>query len=93
MRRARFAGAPRPPASNPSRAAGSVHHERVARILTRNGSYRKDTMLWGVAVVFLLLWISGMVGAWAMGWLVHLFLVLAIVAVVLQVLRGTKASG
>jgi hypothetical protein len=57
------------------------------------GSCRKDTMLWGVAVVFLILWISGMVGAWAMGWLVHLFLVLAIVAVVLQVLRGTKASG
>jgi hypothetical protein len=50
-------------------------------------------MLWGVAVVFLLLWLAGMAGTWAMGWLVHLFLVLAIVAVVLQIVRGAKASG
>jgi hypothetical protein len=48
-------------------------------------------MLWGLAVVFLLLWVTGMAGAYAMGVFVHLFLVLAIVTVVFQVLRGLRS--
>ena len=65
----------------------------VGSSATRLLCARKDTMLWIVAALFLLLWITGMIGAWAMGWLVHLFLVLAIAAAVLQLLRGRKASG
>ena len=47
-------------------------------------------MLWLIAGVFLVLWLIGMVGVYAMGAFVHLFLVLAIVAVILKLVRGTR---
>jgi hypothetical protein len=47
-------------------------------------------MLWLIAGAFLVLWLIGMVGVYAMGAFVHLFLVLAIVAVILKIVRGTR---
>jgi hypothetical protein len=47
-------------------------------------------MLWLIAGIFLVLWLIGMVGVYAMGAFVHLFLVLAIVAVILKIVRGTR---
>lgn len=49
-------------------------------------------MLLGVAIVFLILWIVGLVGVYTIGALVHLFLVLAIISVVFHFLRGRKAT-
>ncbi|MGA2082900.1 MAG: lmo0937 family membrane protein [Holophaga sp.] len=48
-------------------------------------------MLWGIAFVFLLLWILGRVGVYTLGAFVHLFLVLAAATILLQLLRGRKA--
>ena len=44
-------------------------------------------MLWGIAVLLLVLWLVGMIAAWAMGAFVHLFLVLAVVAIFIQIFR------
>ncbi len=52
--------------------------------------FERNHMLWLIAGVLLVLWLIGMVGVYAMGAFVHLFLVLAIVVVILNFVRGTR---
>ena len=47
-------------------------------------------MLWTIAVILVVLWILGMVSSYTMGGLIHILLVLAIIAVVVNLLRGRK---
>ncbi|MCX6097870.1 MAG: lmo0937 family membrane protein [Caldiserica bacterium] len=47
-------------------------------------------MLWTIAVILVVLWILGMVSSYTMGGLIHILLVLAIIAVVVNLLRGKK---
>jgi len=48
------------------------------------------SMLWTIAVILVVLWILGMVSSYTMGGLIHILLVLAIIAVVVNLLRGRK---
>ncbi len=48
-------------------------------------------MLVTLAVILLVLWALGLVSGYAMGGLIHLFLVVALVVVVLQFLSGRRA--
>jgi hypothetical protein len=47
-------------------------------------------MLWTIAVVLLILWALGLLSGYAMGGLVHLLLVIALVVVVFQFLSGRR---
>ena len=47
-------------------------------------------MLWKIAVIFLVLWALGLVSGYALGGLIHLLLVVAIVMVLVQVISGRK---
>jgi len=47
-------------------------------------------MLWTLAVVFLVLWATGLLASYTMGGLVHVLLVLALVSVIVQVFRGRR---
>jgi hypothetical protein len=47
-------------------------------------------MLWTIAVILVVLWILGMVSSYTLGGLIHILLVLAIIAVVVNLLRGKK---
>ena len=47
-------------------------------------------MLWTIAVVLLILWVLGLVTTYTMGGFVHLLLVIAIVVILLNVIRGRK---
>jgi hypothetical protein len=47
-------------------------------------------MLWTIAVILVVLWLLGMVTSYTMGGLIHILLVLAIIAVVVNLLRGKK---
>ena len=49
-------------------------------------------MLWTIAVVLLIAWAIGMAGVYTIGALVHLFLVLAVIAVILQLIRGRRVA-
>jgi Family of unknown function (DUF5670) len=49
-------------------------------------------MLWTIAVVLLIAWVIGMAGVYTIGALVHLFLVLAVVAVIFQLIRGRRVA-
>ncbi len=45
-------------------------------------------MLWTIVVVLLVLWALGLVTSYTMGGLIHLLLVIAIIVIVVNVIRG-----
>lgn len=49
-------------------------------------------MLWTIAVILLILWALGLFSGYAMGGLVHLLLVIALVVVVFQFLSGRRVG-
>jgi len=48
-------------------------------------------MLWTIVVVLFILWALGMVTSYTMGGLVHLLLLLAVVAIVINLVRGRRS--
>jgi hypothetical protein len=49
------------------------------------------TMLWTLFVVLLLLWLLGVVSSYTLGGFIHVLLVLAVVAVLVQLISGRRA--
>jgi hypothetical protein len=47
-------------------------------------------MLWTIFLILLVMWMLGMVTAYTMGGFIHVLLVLALVAVVIQLLSGRR---
>lgn len=47
-------------------------------------------MLWTIFVVFIALWILGLVTSYTMGGLIHILLLLAIATVLIRVIQGRK---
>ncbi len=50
-------------------------------------------MLWTIVVVLFVLWLLGLVTSYTMGGLVHVLLVLALVVIVFNLIRGRKITG
>jgi hypothetical protein len=48
-------------------------------------------MLYTIAMVLLILWLLGLVSGYAIGGLIHLLLVVAVVMVLLRVIQGRRA--
>ncbi len=48
-------------------------------------------MLWTLFVIMLVLWLVGVVSSYTLGGFIHLLLVLAVVALVFQLLTGRRA--
>lgn len=49
-------------------------------------------MLYTIAVVLVVLWLLGLVTSYTMGGLIHILLVIAIIVVLLNVIRGRKPA-
>jgi hypothetical protein len=47
-------------------------------------------MLWTIFVILLVMWLLGMVTAYTMGGFIHILLVIALVAAVIQLLSGRR---
>ena len=47
-------------------------------------------MLYTLAVILVILWLLGMVGSYTLGGLIHILLVVALVMVVLNLVRGRR---
>ena len=47
-------------------------------------------MLWTIFVILIVMWLLGMVSAYTMGGFIHILLVLAVVAVAVQLLSGRR---
>lgn len=48
-------------------------------------------MLYTLAAILVVLWLLGMVGSYTLGGLIHILLVVALVVVVVNLLRGRRA--
>jgi len=48
-------------------------------------------MLWTIFVILLVLWLLGMVSSYTVGGFIHILLVLAIVALAIQLITGRRA--
>ena len=48
-------------------------------------------MLYTIAVVLLVLWLLGLVSGYAIGGLIHILLVVAVIMVLLRVIQGRRA--
>jgi len=48
-------------------------------------------MLWTIAVILVILWALGLVSSFTMGGFIHLLLVLAVIAIVFQLIQGRRA--
>ena len=49
-------------------------------------------MLWTVAVVLIVMWALGMLGGYALGGKLHVLLIIALIVVVTQFLRGRRVE-
>ena len=47
-------------------------------------------MLWTISIILVVLWILGMVSSYTLGGWIHLLLVLAVIAIVVNLIRGNK---
>jgi hypothetical protein len=48
-------------------------------------------MLWTLVVILLILWLLGVVTSYSLGGVIHLLLVIALVVIVINLLRGRRA--
>ncbi len=48
-------------------------------------------MLWTIVVILAVLWLLGMMSSYTAGGLIHILLVLAVIAVVVNLLQGRRA--
>ena len=49
-------------------------------------------MLWTIAVILIVLWAVGLVSAYTLGGFIHILLVLAVIALIFQVIQGRKLA-
>jgi hypothetical protein len=55
-------------------------------------SEREGIMLWGLAILFVVLWGLGLLTSYTLGGFVHILLVLAVVVVVIRVIQGRRVT-
>lgn len=47
-------------------------------------------MLYTVAVIFIIMWLLGLITSYTMGGFIHVLLVIAVVVVLLRIIKGRK---
>ncbi|MDR3564314.1 MAG: lmo0937 family membrane protein [Negativicutes bacterium] len=47
-------------------------------------------MLWTICVIFIVMWLLGMVTSYTMGGLIHVLLVIAIIMALVNIIRGRR---
>jgi len=52
----------------------------------------EETMLWTLFVVLLVLWLIGVVSSYTLGGFIHILLVLAVIALVFQLISGRRTA-
>ena len=64
----------------------------LASNVVRRDCECEGDMLWTLFVVLLVLWLLGVVSSYTMGGFIHLLLVLAVIALVFQLITGRRAA-
>jgi hypothetical protein len=51
---------------------------------------RRNTMLWTIFVVLMVLWLLGVTSAYTLGGFIHILLLLAIATVLIRIIQGRR---
>jgi hypothetical protein len=51
----------------------------------------RDTMLWTITVILLVLWLVGLVSGYTVGGWIHILIVLAIISLIFNLISGRRA--
>ena len=71
--------------------AGAVERGAKTRDVFENRQM-EETMLWTVFVILAVLWLLGIVTAYTMGGFIHVLLVIALVALIFQLMGGRRIA-
>jgi hypothetical protein len=64
------------------------------KLWSRRHIVKKEVnMLWTIAVILVILWLLGLVSNYTMGGFIHVLLVIAIVVVLVNIIRGRRPLG
>jgi uncharacterized protein DUF5670 len=69
-------------------AQGKQGHGDAAH--TKEG--RRDTVLWTIFVILLILWLLGLVSGTTMGGFIHILLVIAVVVLIIRLIQGRPVA-
>lgn len=47
-------------------------------------------MLWTIAVVFIILWLLGIITSYTLGGFIHVLLVIAVIVILVRLIRGKR---
>jgi hypothetical protein len=84
-----FVGMPRVEARG-GMATGDHGIARRAKTDLFGGVRKEANMLWAIFVILLILWGLGLMTGYTLGGVIHVLLVIAIVVVVVQVIKGRR---
>jgi hypothetical protein len=65
---------------------------RVKSSVAWGTNFGGDEMLWTLFVVLLVLWLLGVVSSYTLGGFIHILLVLAVVALIFQLISGRRTA-
>ena len=57
---------------------------------SQSNFFAEDAMLWTIFLVLVVLWMLGVVSSYTLGGFIHVLLVLAIVALLVQLIQGRR---
>jgi hypothetical protein len=70
--------------------AYNLRFKRSLPTSIREKTRRGDEMLWTIFVILLVLWLLGVVSSYTMGGFIHILLVLAVIALIFQLISGRR---
>jgi Family of unknown function (DUF5670) len=78
-------------------AIWTLHAETLARgpwhalcFASRRNSFKGWRMLWTLFLVLIVLWMLGVVSSYTLGGFIHVLLVLAVIALLIQLIQGRR---
>jgi hypothetical protein len=69
---------------------GHVPLDGTRRAFLTCSNFLEDAMLWTIFLVLVVLWMLGVVSSYTLGGFIHVLLVLAIVALLVQLIQGRR---
>jgi hypothetical protein len=81
--------APAPPGTRPDPRSPPVAH-RLLCPLPHQQNKESIIMLWTIAVILMCLWVLGLVSSYTIGGFIHILLVLAVISIAFQLIRGPR---
>ena len=62
----------------------------INRVSEKREQKKEKNMLWTISIILIALWVLGLVTSTTLGGFIHVLLVIAVIAVIINLVRGRK---